>query len=71
MWSFKSNGVVFRPLHLAKQSRSSQTIADFFFPSFPEDSLVCPMVTLKAYEDRTEVFQAKLTEEYRSRLFLS
>ena len=69
--SFKSNGVVFRPLHLAKQSRSSRPVADFFFPSFAEDSLVCPMVTLKAYEERTEAFRAKLPVESRSRLFLS
>ena len=45
--SFKSNGVVFRPLHLAKQSRSSRPVADFFFPSFAEDCLVCPMVSMK------------------------
>ena len=69
--SFKSNGVVFRPLHLAKQSRSSRPIADFFFPSFPEDPSICPMTTLKAYEERTEVFRANLPEDSRSRLFLS
>ena len=56
MWFFKSNGAVFKPLHLAKQSRSSRPVADFFFPSFPEDFLAYPMVTLKAYEERTEVF---------------
>ena len=33
MCSFKSNGVVFRPVHLTKQSRSSRPMADFFFPS--------------------------------------
>ena len=71
MRSFTSNGVVFRPLHLAKQSRSSRPIADFFFPSFPEDSLICPMVTLKAYEERTIGFRANLPEDSRSRLFLS
>ena len=71
MRSFKSNGVVFRPVHLTKQSRSSRPMADFFFPSFPEDLLVCPMVTLKAYEERTQVFWAKLPEDSRSRLFLS
>ena len=71
MRSFTSNGVVFRPLHLAKHSRSSRPIADFFFPSFPEDSLICPMVTLKAYEERTIGFRANLPEDSRSRLFLS
>ena len=29
MRSFQSNGVVFRPAHLAKQSRSSRPLADF------------------------------------------
>ena len=70
-YAFNSNDVVFRPLHLAKQSRSSRPVANFFFPSFPEDSLSCPVVMVKAYEGRTEVFQAKLSVESRSRLFLS
>ena len=56
MRSFKSNGVVFRPVHLAKQSRLSKPLADFFFPSFDEDHTICPMVTLTAYEERTESF---------------
>ena len=34
MRSFKSNGVVFRPTHLAKQSRSSKPMADFFLSKF-------------------------------------
>ena len=28
-------GVVFQPTKLAKQSRQSKTIAEFFFPAFP------------------------------------
>ena len=71
MRSFKSNGVVFRPVHLAKQSRSSKPIADFFFPSFAEDHTICTVVTLRAYEERTETFRAKLPVESRSQLFLS
>ena len=43
MRSFKSNGVVFRPVHLAKQGRSSKPIAVFFFLSFAEDHTICPM----------------------------
>jgi len=43
--SFKSNGVVFRPTQLAKQSRSSKPIADFFFPSFAEDNAICPVTS--------------------------
>ena len=68
---FKLNGVVFRPVHLAKQSRLSKPIADFFFPSFAEDHTICAMVTLRAYEERTESFRAKLPVESRSQLFLS
>ena len=68
MRSFKSNGVVFRPVHLAKQSRSSKPIADFFFPSFAEDHTICPMMTLRA---RTESFRANLPLDSRFQLFLS
>ena len=71
MRSFKSNGVVFRPAHLAKQSRSSKPMADFFFPSFDDDPTICPMVTLRAYEERTEGFRANLPIDSRYRLFLS
>jgi len=69
--AFKSNGVVFRPIHLAKQSRSSKPMADFFFPSFPEDTSICPVTALKAYEKRTERFRAELSSDSRSQLFLS
>ena len=33
--------------------------------------MVCPMVTLKAYEERTKDFRKKLPADSRSRLFLS
>jgi len=69
--SYKSNGVLFKPIHLAKQSKSSRPVADFFFPSFPEDSIVCPMMTLRAYEDRTVSFRSSTTGEFNSTLFLS
>ena len=71
MRSFKSNGVVFRPVHLAKQSRSSKPLADYFFPGFAEDPTIYPMVTLKAYKERTESFRAKLPVDSRFQLFLS
>jgi len=50
--------VVFRPAHLSKQSRSSKPMADFF-PSFVEDLIICPMPTLKTYEERTESFVSR------------
>ena len=71
MRSFKSNGVIFRPVHLAKQSRSSKPVADLFFPSFAEDHIICPMVTLRTYEERTESFRANLPLDSRIQLFLS
>ena len=49
----KPDGVSFAPSGLAKQSRQGKPITEFFFPSFPHDSGLCPVVTLKAYEDRT------------------
>jgi hypothetical protein len=45
--------VVFLPTGLAKQSRQGKPVATFFYPSFPSNSLLCPVTTLKAYEERT------------------
>ena len=42
--------MVFAP---ARQSRQGKQITEFFFPAFPHDPGLCPVVTLKAYEDRT------------------
>ena len=50
---YKPEGVTFRPNSLAKQSRQGNPIMEFFFPSVPHDPGLCPVVTLKAYEDRT------------------
>jgi hypothetical protein len=50
---YKPEGVTFRPSSLTKQSRQGTPITEFFFPSFPHDPVLCPVVTLKAYEDRT------------------
>jgi len=68
---YKLNEVIFKPTHLAKQSKSCRPVADFFLPSFPEDSIVCPMVTLMAYEDRTVSFRSSTTGGFNSTLFLS
>ena len=69
--TYRSDGVVFRPVHLSKQSRPSHPMADFFFPSFPEDPLVCPMVTLRAYEERTQPFRTSSSGDFKSTVFLS
>ena len=47
-------GVTFKPTKLAKQSRQGKTLQEFFFPSFPLNKLLCPVDTLKAYEERTK-----------------
>ena len=64
----RSDGVVLRPVHLSKQSRPSHPIADFFFPSLPEDPLVCPMVTLRAYEEQTQPFLTSSSGDFKSTL---
>ena len=48
----KPDGVCFYPRTLAKQSRSTSQITNFFFPSLPEEDSLCPMSTLKEYENR-------------------
>ena len=50
----RPNGVAFLPDGLAKQSRQGKPLAEFFFPSLPDNSTLCPVTTLKAYEARTE-----------------
>jgi len=50
---YKLDGVCFYPNVLAKQSRQGSQIANFFFPSLPGNPILCPVVTLKAYEDKT------------------
>ena len=54
--SFTSTGVTFKAQHLSKQIRSSKSLADFFYPRYPEDKTIYPVVTLQAYEDRTSEF---------------
>ena len=54
--SFTSIGVIFEAQHLSKQSRSSKPLANFFYPRYPEDKAICPVVTLQAYKYRTSEF---------------
>ena len=69
--SFTSSGLAFKPQHLSKQSRSSKPLADFFYPRFPEDPQVGPVVTLQAYEARTLEFRALKSDSPKTTLFLS
>ena len=49
-------GVSFRPTKLAKQSRQSKAVAEFF-PAFTAHPLLFPVMTLRACESRTEEFR--------------
>ena len=50
-------GVVFLPSHLSKQSRPSHHGVEFFFPYFKEDLVLCPVETLKVYEQKVSSFR--------------
>ena len=69
--SYQSDGVTFRPVHLAKQNRLSKHIPDFFFPCFKDDPILCPVVTLRAYEERTKDFREFQSPKPKTHLFLS
>ena len=69
--SYVAKGMIFRATHLYKQSRPSKLLTDFFFPAFQEDSIICPVATLKAYEDRTLQFRKDDSDVFKSKLFLS
>ena len=69
--SYHTEGVTFRPTHLAKQCRSSKQRADFIFPLFQEDPRVCSVKTLKAHEDCTKEFRKLESPTPKTRLFLS
>ena len=43
----------------------------FFFPCFKDDPRICPVVTLKAYKERTVEFRGLQLSEPKTRLFLS
>jgi len=37
-------------------------IATFFIPFLPDNSMLCPVITLKVYEARTKPFRGKETQ---------
>ena len=63
--SYQADSVTFRPAHLAKQSRSS------IFPLFKDDPFICPVTTLRAYEERTKEFRDLQSPSPKTTLFLS
>ena len=67
---YTPDGVVFQEAGLAKQSRQKNPRAEFFFPAFSQNTALCPMATLRVYEQKTESFRS-LEDEGRTRLFLA
>ena len=61
-----ANGVAFVPTVLAKQSRQGKPIEEFFFPSLPGNTPLCPVASLQAYLDKTTSLRGEET-----RLFVS
>ena len=69
--SYQTDGVTIRLAHLAKQSRSSKHMADFFVLLVKEDTTICPLVTLRVYEDCTKEFRGLQSPNPKTKLFLT
>jgi len=65
---YSPEGVTFTPTKLAKQSKQSKPLTNFFFPYFPDNKLLCPVTTLRAYEERTK---ERRNEHNKSQLFIA
>ena len=65
---YSPEGVTFIPTKLAKQSKQSKPLTEFFFPCFPGNKLLCPVTTLRAYEERTK---GKRGDHNRAQLFIA
>ena len=50
---FCPEGVTFHSAKLAKQSRQTKPVKEFFFPKFEENKKLCPVLALQEYEKRT------------------
>ena len=55
---YTPDGVIFAPAELAKQSRPGRVLVNFFFPSFRNNELLCPVHTLRVYEDVISLFRS-------------
>lgn len=60
-------GVIFKAVELAKQSRQNKPMSDFFYPKFPHNKQLCPVETLTMYIKRTESIRKGTAD----RLFLA
>ena len=65
---YSPEGVTFMPTKLAKQSKQSKPITNFFFPVFPGNKLLCPVSALRAYEDKTK---SRRGDHNKSQLFIA
>ena len=68
--TYVASGVIFKPLHLSKQS-SFTSNGGFLFPQFTQDPGLCPVQAPKAYESRTAAFRNLDENTTQSKLFLS
>ena len=50
---FSPEGVTFLSARLAKQSRQTKPVKEFFFPKFEQNKRLCPVLALQEYEKRT------------------
>ena len=69
--TYTSAGLVFKAQHLSKQSRPSKSLSDFYYPRFSDDTDVCPVATIQAYEQRTIQFRTPMSVTGKTSLFLS
>ena len=69
--TYIASGVILKPTHLSKQSQASNPITDFFFPSFNQDTCLCPVETLKAYQSQTLLFRGMNPNTPQTNLILS
>ena len=65
---YSPEGVTFLPTKLAKQSKQSKPLTEFFFSAFPSNKLLCPVTTLHAYEERT---RERRNNNNESQLFIA
>ena len=69
--TYTSAGLVFKAQHLSKQSRSSKSPTDFYYSRFSDDTDVCPVATIQAYEQRPIQFRTPKSVTGKISLFLS
>ena len=65
--SYSMEGVTFLPNTLSKQSKQQKHGMEFFFPCYPTEAILCPVLALKEYEGRIR----QLRGNYYTTLFLS